>query len=71
MPQRLRKLLGTVVLVLFVTVYALAAMTVAAAKLPGTSWPVQLIFFLVAGLAWVIPAAPLITWMQRPDRPAA
>ena len=70
MPQRLRKLVGTVVLVVFVSLYALAAMTVAAAKLPGTHWLVQLIFFLVAGLAWVIPAAPLVTWMQKPDRPA-
>lgn len=71
MPQRLRKLVGTVLLVVFVSFYALTAMTIAAAKLPGTAWPVQLIFFLVAGLAWVVPAAPLVTWMQKPDRPAA
>ena len=71
MSQRLRKLLGTIVLVVFVAFYSLAAMTVAAAKLPGTSTFVQLVFFLVAGLAWVIPAAPLVSWMQKPDRPAA
>ena len=71
MPQRLRKLIGTAVLVVFVSVYALTAMTVAAAKLPGTSWLVQLIYFMVAGLAWVIPAAPLVSWMQKPDRPVS
>lgn len=71
MPQRLRKLVGTVLLVVFVSFYALAAMTIAAAKLPGAAWPVQLVFFLVAGLAWVLPAAPLVTWMQKPDGPAA
>ena len=69
MRQRLRKLLGTIVLVVFVAFYSLTAMTVAAAKLPGTSSFVQLVFFVVAGLAWVIPAAPLVAWMQKPDRP--
>jgi hypothetical protein len=27
----------------------------------------QLAFFIVAGLAWVVPAGVLIRWMQRPD----
>ena len=36
-------------------------MTIAAAKLPGTSGWVQLAFFVIAGLAWVIPAAALST----------
>lgn len=68
MPDRLRKLIGTIVLVIFVSVYALTAMTVAAAKLPGTSRLTQLVFYAVAGLAWVIPAAALIAWMQKPRR---
>lgn len=65
MSQRLRKLIGTVALVAFIAVYALTAMTVAAAKLPGTSGLTQLAFFAVAGLLWVIPAAALITWMSK------
>lgn len=67
MPIRLRKLIGTVVLVIFVSVYALIVMTIAAAKLPGTSGLVQLLFYIVGGLLWVIPAAILIRWMSRPD----
>ena len=51
MPQRMRKLVGTIVLVVFVSLYALTAMTVAAAKLPGTSGWVQLLYFAAAGLA--------------------
>ena len=70
MPQRLRKLIGTLILVVFVTLYALTAMTVAAAKLPGASGLVQLLYFVVAGLVWVVPALPLVVWMQKPDRPA-
>ena len=68
MPPRLRKLVGTIVLVAFVSFYALAAMTVAAAKLPGASGLTQLAFFVVAGTIWIVPAAALIAWMQRPGK---
>jgi peptidoglycan/LPS O-acetylase OafA/YrhL len=66
MPDRLKKLVGGLALVVFVCVYALTAMTVAAAKLPGTSGWTQLVYFMVAGLAWVIPAGALIAWMVKP-----
>ena len=68
MPQRLKKLIGGIVLVAFVCLYAMTVMTVAAAKLPGTSRLTQLIFYAITGLAWVIPAAALIFWMQKPSR---
>lgn len=68
MPQRLKKLIGSIVLVVFVSIYALTVMTVAAAKLPGTSRLTQLVFYVVGGLAWVIPAGALIAWMQKPRR---
>ena len=67
MPPRLRMLVGTVALVVFVSLYALAAMTIAGAKLPEASWPVQLAYFAIVGLIWVIPAAALIKWMSKPD----
>ena len=70
MRQRARKLIGTIVLVAFVCFYALTVMTIAAAKLPGTSHIVQLLYFLVAGLIWVVPAGALIYWMGKPDKPA-
>ena len=66
MPERLRKLVGSIVLVAFVCIYALTAMTIAAAKLPGTSGLTQLVYFTVAGLIWVIPAGALIAWMVKP-----
>lgn len=66
MSPRLRKLIGVIVLVAFVCIYALTAMTLAAAKLPGTSGLTQLAFYAVAGLIWVIPAAALISWMSKP-----
>ena len=66
MPERMRKLIGSIVLVAFICLYALTAMTIAAAKLPGTSGLTQLLYFAVAGLAWVIPAGALVAWMVKP-----
>lgn len=67
MPQRARKLIGTIVTVVFVTVYALLAMVLAGRLLPGTGGLVQLAYYAVAGLVWVVPVALVIRWMQRPD----
>lgn len=69
MNIRIRKLIGTIVLLLFVAVYALAAMFVAIVLQVSASKPVELLFYVVAGLLWVIPAGVLIRWMQRPDPP--
>jgi hypothetical protein len=66
MPPRVRKLIGSVLLIAFVCLYALTAMTIAAAHLPGTSGLVQLVFFVIAGTLWIIPAALLVGWMQKP-----
>lgn len=67
MNQRIRKLIGTIVLLFFVPTYALVVMTIAAARLPGTTGLEQSVFFLIAGLLWIIPAGIVIRWMQRPD----
>jgi hypothetical protein len=68
MRQRTRKLIGTAFLVVFVPCYALVAMTIAAARLPGTSGLTQTLFFAIGGLIWVIPAGAVIYWMQRTPR---
>lgn len=69
MPIRLKKLIGSVLLVALVIVYALAAVTVAASRLATSGPVVHLFFFLVSGLLWVLPAMAVIKWMQREPRP--
>ena len=44
-------------------VYSLAAMVLA--ELIPTFWPVQTLFFAVAGLVWILPAARFVKWMSR------
>lgn len=66
MPLRLRKLIGTVLLVLLVIVYAMVATIVAVAQLAESGPLVQFSFFLFSGLLWVLPAMLLIRWMAGP-----
>ena len=68
MPQTLRKLVGTVLIVVIAILYALIATTIAAAKLADVSGFVHLIYFLVTGVLWIVPAMFIINWMMKPDR---
>ena len=65
--MRTRKFIGTITLLLFLAVYSIAAMAFGASRIVGESHMAQVIYFLTAGLAWIIPAGLLIRWMQRPD----
>ena len=67
MTMRTRKFIGTIILLLFLAVYALVATAFAASQIVGGSYIAQVIYFCVAGLAWVLPAGLLVRWMQRPD----
>lgn len=66
MHVRARKLIGTIVTVVFLIVYCLFVMLLAVHTLPGTSGWVQLVFYTFFGLVWVVPIGALIKWMQRP-----
>ncbi|WP_269930218.1 DUF2842 domain-containing protein [Aminobacter sp. HY435] len=68
MPVRLKKLIGTVLLVLLVIVYALVATMVAVAQLAESSAVVHLIFFFLSGLLWILPAMWIIKWMVTPPK---
>jgi hypothetical protein len=69
MPIRVRKLIGTVALLLLVTVWGLLAMALAQSVLTDINGFVAAIFYVVAGLGWVLPAMPLVSWMARPGKP--
>ena len=71
MSPRLRKLAGTVALLVFLSVYALLAMAVAVVLQVNASKAVELGYYVIAGLAWVIPAGIIVKWMQRPNGPNA
>lgn len=70
MPQRLRKLIGTVLLLILVVVWALCAMAFAQGRVTELGWALQTVCYVILGVAWVIPAGLLIRWMEKPDRKA-
>ena len=66
MPIRLRKLIGAVVLILLVTGWALLAMAVAQFPVIKANAVIEAVYYVVAGLGWVLPAMLLVRWMSRP-----
>jgi Protein of unknown function (DUF2842) len=67
MPKRLRTFIGAVTLAVFIPLYAMTAMVIASAKLPGASILIQTVSYAALGLLWVLPAGLIVTWMSRPD----
>ncbi len=67
MTIRTRKFLGTIALLLLVVIWSLLGMTVAQMPWLANSRQLQAIFYVVAGIGWVLPAMPIISWMARPD----
>ena len=67
MTIRTRKFFGTIALLVLVVVWSLLGMTVAQTPWLANSGLLQAIFYVVAGIGWVLPAMPIISWMARPD----
>jgi hypothetical protein len=67
MPLRLRKFIGAILLITLVVTWALVAMALAQAPAIKANGVIEVIYYVVAGLAWVLPAMPLVRWMSRPD----
>ncbi len=66
MTIRTRKLVGTVLLMAFLVVYALIAMAAAIVlQVNEASKLAELAYYIVAGLLWVLPAGAIISWMSR------
>lgn len=70
MSPRLKKLIGTIGLLLWLIVYTLVMMRVGVAVLPGARWYVSLAYYAVAGTLWIVPVGLALPWMHRePRRP--
>ena len=72
MNIRTRKLLGTVALFVMIAIYALLALAVAIVlQINESSKIVELVYYALAGLLWILPAGAIIAWMGRPDPPSS
>lgn len=57
-----RKPAGIFLILLLIAVWAWLVAT-AADYLPH-AWPVRMIFFVAAGLVWILPLKPLLRWIE-------
>jgi len=67
MTIRTRKFFGAVALLVLAAAWSLTGMAVAQIPWLARSGTLQAVFYVVAGLGWVLPAMPIVSWMSRPD----
>jgi len=63
MHPRLKKIVGTIAILVFLVVYA--ALAIIVADLIPDHPAIDLVYFVVAGIGWILPLIPLMTWMNR------
>ena len=67
MRRRTRSLIGTIVMLAFIILYAPLAMALADSRISQTPAPVQAVLYALLGIAWIFPLMPLISWMGKND----
>jgi len=65
MSPRIKKLIGTIVTLVWIPVYALIAMGVAAKVLPHATWYGAFLYYAIAGTLWALPIGLMFPWMYR------
>jgi hypothetical protein len=58
-----RKPAGIFLILLLIAVWAWLVVTIAD-LLPGMPWPVRALYFVTAGIVWILPLKPLLRWIE-------
>ncbi len=58
-----RKPTGVGLILLLILIWGILVATLAG-YLGEMPWPLQALFYLVAGIAWILPLKPLLRWME-------
>ncbi len=67
MKIRTRKAIGIILSVSFLTIYSLVAMAFGGVFIVGKGQIAEILFYVIAGLAWLPIEMVIITWMSKPD----
>ncbi len=65
MTVRTKKLIGTILILVWLPVYALLASGLAVLILPRASGVVAFLFYAIAGMLWAVPVGLMFPWMFR------
>jgi uncharacterized protein DUF2842 len=68
MSPRTKKLVGTIFILIWISIYSLLAMGVGVRMLPHANGFVVFLYYLLAGTLWIIPVGLLFPWMYRDPR---
>ncbi len=63
--NRIKKLIGTIIIPIWLIVFIGIVAIVAEILLPDLNGLMVFLFYLVSGLIWIIPIMPIISWMQK------
>lgn len=59
----MRKIIASIVMLAFLALWIYLAATIGTQITDAPGW-LQLIFYIIAGFAWVLPLRPLLRWMN-------
>ena len=62
-PPSWRKPVGMFLIMGLIGVWAVLVLLVTPAVLT-LAWPLQALFFAIAGIVWIVPLKPLLRWME-------
>ena len=69
LPVRAKKLIGALVILLWLPIYAMLAMAAGLRVLPHANGVEQFLYYGVAGMAWIVPIGLMLPWMSRQPAP--
>ena len=62
---RAKKLIGTIVMLVWIVVYVLVAGAIGAIYLPYANGWEKFLYYAVAGTIWIFPIGFMLPWMHR------
>jgi uncharacterized protein DUF2842 len=65
MSPRIKKLIGTLVTLVWIPIYAFIAMGIGIRVLPHAAWYGTLAYYMLAGTLWIVPIGLMMPWMYR------
>lgn len=68
MSPHLKKLIGTLLTLVWLLVYCGIAMGIGVRLLPYAGTAVRVLYYALAGTLWIIPVGLLLPWMYREPR---